>query len=79
MSCIVLTIVQGISMPIDQYSTLVGLLPQIEKQLKAKGEAVARPDYDGKTTAEDDEHADVDDDASEQESSNSEHPSDDDD
>lgn len=65
-------------MPIDQYSALIQLLPQIEKQLKAKGEAVARPDYDDKATQEDDKHEDAEDDESEQEA-NSAHPSDDDD
>ena len=65
-------------MPIDQYSALMALLPQIEKQLKAKGEAVGRPDYDDKATEEDDKREDVDDDESEQDA-NGETPSDDED
>ena len=38
-------IVQGISLPLAQYSTLVSLLPSIEAALAAKGESVPRPDY----------------------------------
>ena len=37
---------QGISMPMDQFSAFVELLPQIEKELSKKGEKVARPMYD---------------------------------
>jgi hypothetical protein len=33
-------------MPIDQFSAFVELLPQIEKELVRKGEAVPRPHYD---------------------------------
>ena len=44
-------------MTVEQYSTLIGLLPQIEQQLKAKGEQVARPNYDRlATAAKDEEH-----------------------
>lgn len=32
-------------MPIDQYSTLLTLLPEIESTLNEKGVAVPRPDY----------------------------------
>ncbi|MCJ1367984.1 hypothetical protein MMC16_007122 [Acarospora aff. strigata] len=38
---------KGISMPLEQYSTLVTLLPHIETVLREKGEKVPRPDYEG--------------------------------
>ena len=65
-------------MPIEQYSALVELLPQIEKQLEAKGEAVARPSYDDNATKDDVEQDAVDDDVSE-EDVDGETPSNDDD
>ena len=34
-------------MPIEQFSTLVTLLPSIEKALRAQGIEVPRPDYGG--------------------------------
>ncbi|MCJ1397898.1 hypothetical protein MMC11_001094 [Xylographa trunciseda] len=37
---------QGISMPVAQFSDLVALLPHIETVLKAKGETLRRPEYD---------------------------------
>lgn len=36
---------KGISLPIDQFSVLVTLLPDIEMALKETGEFVPRPDY----------------------------------
>ncbi|RHZ58476.1 transcriptional coactivator p15/PC4 family protein [Aspergillus thermomutatus] len=36
---------KGISLPIDQFSVLVTLLPDIEMALKESGEFVPRPDY----------------------------------
>ena len=44
---------QGISMPVDQFSAFVELLPQIEKELAKKGEKVPRPQYDGVKKEED--------------------------
>ncbi|KPI36352.1 putative RNA polymerase II transcriptional coactivator [Cyphellophora attinorum] len=38
---------KGISMTIEQYSTLLQILPQIEKTLAEKGVSVPRPDFDG--------------------------------
>ena len=37
--------IQGISLPIDQFSALVTLLPHIESVLKDKGIELARPSY----------------------------------
>jgi hypothetical protein len=36
---------QGISMSLEQYSALIGILPQIENALKMRGEDVPRPKY----------------------------------
>ncbi|KAG9780450.1 hypothetical protein KCU88_g3742, partial [Aureobasidium melanogenum] len=38
---------QGISMSLEQYSALIGIMPQIEELLKQQGESVPRPDYSG--------------------------------
>lgn len=38
---------KGISMTVEQFDTIVRLLPQIERELKGKGLALGRPDYDG--------------------------------
>jgi hypothetical protein len=51
---------KGISLNIEQYCSLLDLLPQVEKVLKAKGQTVPRPQYDGASskataTADDDE------------------------
>ncbi|KAK2762775.1 hypothetical protein FQN54_000949 [Arachnomyces sp. PD_36] len=40
---------KGISMSVDQFSTMVGLLPSIETALKQKGESLPRPQYDVST------------------------------
>ena len=55
-------------MSLEQYSTFVELLPQIEKVLKGKGETVPRPQYTKgggaavkKENDEDDEEMDADD------------------
>ncbi|KIW10979.1 hypothetical protein PV08_10278 [Exophiala spinifera] len=37
---------KGISMSIEQYSALIGLMPQIEGLLRERGEKVPRPKYD---------------------------------
>lgn len=37
---------KGISMTIEQFNTVVGLLPQIERELKGKGIELVRPRYD---------------------------------
>ena len=39
----------------DQFNTLVTLLPQIEKALADKGERIGRPDYSGEPMAAADE------------------------
>jgi hypothetical protein len=36
---------QGISLPIDQFSSLVTLLPEIEIALQEKGLSIPRPNY----------------------------------
>ncbi|KAJ0418124.1 transcriptional Coactivator p15-domain-containing protein [Aspergillus carlsbadensis] len=36
---------KGISLPIDQFSTLVALLPDIETALQEKGVSIPRPNY----------------------------------
>lgn len=38
---------QGISLPIEQFNTLIKLLPHIETVLAEKGQSVERPDYSG--------------------------------
>lgn len=59
-------------MTLEQFSTLVTILPQIETALNKKGEKVPRPEYDGRgpvrsTTEDGDENDDdEDDDASEE-------------
>ncbi|CAG7937928.1 unnamed protein product [Penicillium salamii] len=40
---------KGISMPIDQFSALVSLLPEIEGALKQSGETIPRPAYSGES------------------------------
>jgi hypothetical protein len=51
-------------MPLDQYSTFIELLPQIEKELGKNGETVPRPRYEGQLSVERDaqkeEESDVD-------------------
>ena len=42
---------KGISLPVDQYSKLVALLPQIAAALEAKGEEVPRPLYDAQPSS----------------------------
>ena len=49
---------QGISMPMDQYSAFLELLPQIEKELAKKGERVVRPQYDRQVEKEEEDVAD---------------------
>ena len=36
---------QGISLPLDQFNTLITLLPEIETALASKGQSISRPDY----------------------------------
>ena len=51
---------QGISLPVAQYSTLITLLPEIEAALVAAGESVPRPDYSSlKANAEESGDADA--------------------
>ncbi|KIW43223.1 uncharacterized protein PV06_04348 [Exophiala oligosperma] len=38
---------KGISMSIEQYSALIGVMPQIDQLLRERGEKVPRPKYDG--------------------------------
>ncbi|CAF9935954.1 hypothetical protein IMSHALPRED_010406 [Imshaugia aleurites] len=38
---------KGISLPIEQFNTLIKLLPHIETVLAEKGQSVERPDYSG--------------------------------
>ena len=36
---------QGIALPVEQFSSLVSLLPDIESALQASGESISRPNY----------------------------------
>lgn len=50
--------IQGISMTLEQFNTVISLLPQLESELKAKGVKLARPKYSqtaGAEVEEDDE------------------------
>ena len=38
---------KGISLPIEQFNTLIKLLPNIETVLAGKGQSIERPDYSG--------------------------------
>lgn len=38
---------QGISLPLEQFNTLIKLLPHIETVLAEKGQSIERPDYSG--------------------------------
>jgi hypothetical protein len=38
--------IQGISMPMDQYSKFMAIVPEVEVALKAKGEEVVRPIFE---------------------------------
>jgi hypothetical protein len=51
--------IQGISMPMDQYSTFVELLPLIERELVKKGEKVPRPRYNAQLKEEDFKEGDL--------------------
>ncbi|KAL6714748.1 hypothetical protein ACLMJK_008173 [Lecanora helva] len=43
---------KGISLPIEQFNSIINLLPQIEKALGEKGHKISRPNYDGDEAAE---------------------------
>ena len=54
---------QGISLPLDQFNTLITLLPQIETALASKGQSISRPDYsnaDASAAAMDEDEDEVD-------------------
>ena len=67
---------KGISLTVEQYQALIGVMPQIERQLKGMGEDVQRPKYDtaapatGEVEEEEEEEteADAEDDEDDQES-----------
>jgi hypothetical protein len=73
---------KGISMPLDQYSAFIELLPQIEKELGKNGETVPRPQYEGQLSIErgtqKEDESDVDEGNSMQKKSNIEATSDED-
>ncbi|KAI1609194.1 transcriptional Coactivator p15-domain-containing protein [Exophiala viscosa] len=46
---------KGISLTIEQYSVLIGVMPRLEDLLERKGEKVPRPDYSGDGPADDGE------------------------
>jgi hypothetical protein len=48
-----LTLLQGISMSVEQYSALIQIMPQIEELLKSQGQKLPRPNYSGITPAQD--------------------------
>ena len=43
----IMDMIQGISMPIDQFNLLLSILPEVEAALIARGQTVHRPIYDG--------------------------------
>ena len=47
-------------MTVEQYSALIGIMPQIEELLKSQGEKVPRPNYSGSDPAQDDDDGDED-------------------
>ena len=49
---------QGISLSVEQFNSLVKLLPQIETALKEKGEKIERPSYEGGGAEADDDDGD---------------------
>lgn len=49
---------QGISMSIEQYSSLIELLPQIEELLESRAVKVPRPDYSGTAKVDDEDDDD---------------------
>ncbi|KAM0800713.1 transcriptional Coactivator p15-domain-containing protein [Usnea florida] len=52
---------KGISLPIEQFNTLIKVLPEIEVALAKKNQSVSRPDYSGagaSAAVEDDEEED---------------------
>ncbi|RMZ76554.1 hypothetical protein DV737_g4755, partial [Chaetothyriales sp. CBS 132003] len=54
---------KGISLSVEQYATLIAMMPQIEKLLSKKGETVPRPNYEGNAGPhQPDQDVDVDDD-----------------
>ena len=53
-----LTVVQGITMSVEQYSALIQIMPQVEELLSANGEKVPRPNYDGILSVQDDDEDD---------------------
>jgi hypothetical protein len=72
---------QGISLPVEQYSALLQLLPQIEKSLVEKSQDVPRPDYGApvpKESSEDDDEDEDDEDDNEPAKKNIEATSDED-
>ena len=75
-------LVKGISMPLDQYSAFIELLPQIEKELGKNGGIVPRPQYEGQPSEERDarkeEESEVDEDNGVPKKSNIEATSDED-
>ncbi|OQE19057.1 hypothetical protein PENSTE_c016G02562 [Penicillium steckii] len=46
---------KGISLPMDQFSALVSLLPDIEQALQEHGEELPRPEYSGQNVDGDEE------------------------
>ena len=49
-------------MSVEQYSALIGIMPQIEELLKRQGEKVPRPDYSRSAHIEPDENGEEEDD-----------------
>lgn len=48
---LLMRLAQGISLSLEQYSALIGIIPQIEELLNQQGETVPRPDYSGSPRA----------------------------
>jgi len=51
---------KGISLTVPQFSALIELLPDIEKSLLAKNQAISRPEYHGETKTEGSDHHEID-------------------
>ncbi|KAL9627080.1 MAG: hypothetical protein Q9164_007711 [Protoblastenia rupestris] len=46
---------KGISLTLEQYNTVMSVLPEVESALAAKGAEVARPEFDGVAASKDEE------------------------
>ena len=47
--------IQGISLTLEQYNTVMSVLPEVESALAAKGAEVERPEFNGVAASKDKE------------------------